>query len=1178
MSESKSSPSSSNPESAGYRRFLEGGLAQVDPAVQAIIDFEVARQREKLILIASESICPRAVREANASEFAHLYAEGYPAERMLRCTEAELLEFGEQLSAYRRDSNRRFYKGCEYADLIESLAIRRAAEIFGTRELPADRIHVNVQPLSGAAANNAVYDAFVKPGETVMGMQLAHGGHLTHGSPVNRSGKYYKIVSYGIRSDTGRIDYDEIRDLARQHRPRMIIGGYSAYPWKVDWRIFRAIADEVGAILMADISHYAGLVVAGLYPSPVGLADVTTLTTHKTLCGPRGAIILTTDPGKAKAIDFSVFPGEQGGPHINNIAARAVSFKIAATPEFRDLQERIVKNCRALAESLERRGLKIAYGGTETHLCLVDLRSVSAGGETPLRGEMASRLLDLCGITCNKNTIAGDKSAFEPSAIRLGTPWITQRGLRETDMDTLAGLIHHVLAQARPYTLSSPKGLQHLAKLPREVFAEVQAGVAALVDAADPGPEHALFEYPHYQPARRRKRRLSPLRAERKSGQPAAEIARQGAALLDLSSMGLFKIQGNRAWAFLQNALTLSLAGIQPGQSASASLLDPDGKVIDRVRIHCMRPEEFLLQTSARYTDEVHQWLALLSDGYVQLDPEDPWRTLDGPVSIEALHSGANDGASGHRWCNLVLLGSAAGDVASRLSPALCELKNDACAELCLQGIPVKAAKTGQTPSGIRIDLFVRLEDAGKLWQAAVAAGATAASANAFVQKLPAAHAEAAPSDSGKPFFIGQRGKDRGMTAKPCFEFQAAESELRHTCLYALHTQLTSANRIIPFGGWAMPVCYGQTSIAEEHQAVRTAAALFDVSHMGILEFSGPGATRFLDLLTTNEVARLPVGRAHYSFLLSPEGLPLDDITLYRLAADRYMMVVNASNAEKVEAWIRGVNERRWAIDLESPGQQVDASATIRNLKSAEAGADQRVDLAFQGPRSQAVLERLMGRPEDVERLRSLRRFAFLTADLRGINAILSATGYTGEPVGYELYVHPDRAADLWRLLLESGADQQVIPAGLGARDSTRIEAGYPLYGHELAGPYAISPSEAGYPSFVRLNKPYFVGRGAALQGWKNRTRTVVRFQIGNPSARAARSEDQLSGPTGQPAGQVTSCTRVGETQIGLAIVSREFRAEGTLLTIAPRPRTKRDEGRQAEPIPARVISRFLEK
>ena len=286
------------------------------------------------------------------------------------------MDFPARLVNFRRYSDKRYYKGVEYADTIEELARRRCAELFANEMVGADDIYVNVQPLSGAPANNAVYHALVEPGATIMGMDLLHGGHLTHGSPVNRSGKFYNAVHYSVDPQTEQINYDEVEELALKHKPRFIIAGYSSYPWAADWARFRKIADEVGAYLFADIAHIAGLVVAGAYPSPVGYADVITFTTHKSLCGPRGACILTFDEKLSRDIDRAVFPGEQGGPHVNSYAGMAVAFKVAKTDQFRQLQHQVVKNCAVFTEQLSQRGFRIAYGGTNTHMMNLACTSV----------------------------------------------------------------------------------------------------------------------------------------------------------------------------------------------------------------------------------------------------------------------------------------------------------------------------------------------------------------------------------------------------------------------------------------------------------------------------------------------------------------------------------------------------------------------------------------------------------------------------------------------------------------------------------------------------------------------------------------------------------------------------------------------------------------------------------
>ena len=389
-----------------------------------------------------------------------------PTPALHGASEEAILDYEVQLAHYRRYADLRYYKGVEYADVLESLARRRAAEAFTANGVPPEEIWANVQPLSGSPANSAIYAALVPPGSTVMGMDLLHGGHLTHGSPANRSGKLYNIVSYGIDLKTERLDYEAIEELARQHKPKMIIAGYTSYPWMPDWARFRQIADAVGAYLLADISHIAGMVAAGVVSSPVGHAHVISFTTHKTLYGPRGAAILTTDKKLARKVDSAVFPGEQGGPHVNAIAGMAVAFGLAQTPEFKQLQQQVVDNAAYLTAELEQHGLRIPYGGTDTHMLLVDCKSVrtdwgmSPDGRkgTPLMGDVAARILDLAGIVLNRNTIPGDRSAGTPSGIRLGTPWITQRGFRQPEVERLADIIARVLQACQPYAFAGRYG------------------------------------------------------------------------------------------------------------------------------------------------------------------------------------------------------------------------------------------------------------------------------------------------------------------------------------------------------------------------------------------------------------------------------------------------------------------------------------------------------------------------------------------------------------------------------------------------------------------------------------------------------------------------------------------------------------------------------------------------
>ncbi|MBI1855756.1 MAG: serine hydroxymethyltransferase, partial [Chloroflexi bacterium] len=375
---------------------VRGKLADLAPDIFELTQLEAERQYRKLILIPSESTAPMAVREALASAFQNIYAEGYPDEESRWMSEEEILDYPARLAHYRRSGDPRYYKGVEYADAVEALARRRAAQTFAANGISADQIYVNVQALSGAPANNAVYQALLNLGDTVMGLNLLHGGHLSHGSSVNRSGKYYKAVHYTI-DENERLDYEAIRKLALENKPKLLIAGYSSYSWIPDWKKFREIADEVGAYFLADISHIGGLVAAGVVPSPIGHAHVVMSTTHKSLDGPRGAVLLTTDAAIAKKIDKAVFPGEQGGPHVNVFAALALTFKLTQTKQFKQLQAQTLKNAKAMADQFEKRGLRVPFGGTDTHLVNVDCTSVVGEDGTKLSGDQASRILDIVG-------------------------------------------------------------------------------------------------------------------------------------------------------------------------------------------------------------------------------------------------------------------------------------------------------------------------------------------------------------------------------------------------------------------------------------------------------------------------------------------------------------------------------------------------------------------------------------------------------------------------------------------------------------------------------------------------------------------------------------------------------------------------------------------------------------
>ena len=377
-------------------------IRKVDSQIAEAIENEVNRQRNKIELIASENFVSNAVIEAMGTPLTNKYAEGYPGKR--------------------------YYGGCEFVDVVESLAIERAKELFGAE-------HANVQPHSGAQANMAVFFSVLSPGDTVLSMSLAHGGHLSHGSPVNISGKYFNIVPYGVREEDSTIDYDEVRKIALECKPKLIVAGASAYPRVIDFKKFSDIAKEVGAYLMVDIAHIAGLVAAGLHPSPVPYADFVTTTTHKTLRGPRGGLILCKAE-HAKIIDKAVFPGIQGGPLMHIIAAKAVCLKEALSDDFKTYQKQIVSNAKALSNALVKNGFDLVSGGTDNHLMLLDLRNM------PITGKEAEHMLDEVGITANKNAIPFDpEKPFVTSGVRIGTPAVTSRGMKEEDMEEIAELI-----------------------------------------------------------------------------------------------------------------------------------------------------------------------------------------------------------------------------------------------------------------------------------------------------------------------------------------------------------------------------------------------------------------------------------------------------------------------------------------------------------------------------------------------------------------------------------------------------------------------------------------------------------------------------------------------------------------------------------------------------------------
>ncbi len=1043
---------------------FRGSLADLDPEVFELTQIEAERQYRKLILIPSESQAPLAVREAMASAFQNIYAEGYPDEDSRQMTEAEILDYPNRLAHFRRYADPRYYKGVEYANVVEALARRRCAEAFAANGVTADQIFVNVQALSGGPANNAVYHALVNPGDTVMGMNLLHGGHLSHGSSVNRSGKYYKIVHYTVDPESERLDYDAVMALAKEHKPKMIICGYSSYSWIPDWKKFRQIADAVDAYLLADISHIGGLVAAGVVPSPVGFAHVITSTTHKTLDGPRGAVILTTDPALSRKLDRAVFPGEQGGPHVHIFAALALTFKLARTRQFEKLQKQTIKNAMAMSERLKERGFRIPFGGTNCHLLNVDCRTVKGPDGTTLSGDQAARILDVAGIVVNRNTIPGDKSALDPSGIRLGTPWITQRGFDEEKSRQLADIIADVLLAAVPHSVQPARGaMTRRAKVDFKILNDARLRVRELATSAGIDFDSTSHGYPHFY------------------------------YLDEKPVTGVYDILGDNARQFLNYTLTSDLSAIKRGESQLTGLHTPGGLVSGTLT--CVDAAHYRLSLPLEQAALAATWLRDLSDGYTSFNldgsPDGTPRRMPGPMVISE-----NVGA---------------------------------------QHAAPKAGK---------------------------------------------------PKGEEKPWFIGVAGQKSGP-ARPDFEWNPPAETLRRTPLYEIHKEMGA--RIIPFAGWEMPVWY--SSVLEEHLATRQAAGLFDVSHMGVYQIEGDEAASFLDSVVANNCGALLPGESLYSQFLDQDANVIDDTLIYRRTADKFLMVVNASNDDKDRLWLEAVRDGKVKIDNARPGARtLGYNAVIRNLRDPKAGADMRVDIALQGPKSQEILLAMGVNAETRRRIVALKRTELCDAKVGGFDLIVSRTGYTGEKMAFELFVHPQKAVDFWHAILKAGAKFGVRPVGLGARDSLRTEAGLPLYGHEMglgsgkAGERDLGVGEAGFGGYVKLSKPWFIGREAYIAREQTRKGVVVRFRFAEKGVRMAHNGDPVLDRRGRVIGWVTSCAAdMDGTLTGQAYLELKYAVEGTPIYIyqsapdkpGPAPAGMKLGDKGLLPTEAVVLSRF---
>ncbi|MCK4315681.1 MAG: glycine cleavage system aminomethyltransferase GcvT, partial [Anaerolineae bacterium] len=588
------------------------------------------------------------------------------------------------------------------------------------------------------------------------------------------------------------------------------------------------------------------------------------------------------------------------------------------------------------------------------------------------------------------------------------------------------------------------------------------------------------------------------------------------------------RVTGWRARQFVQQVVTANVAELAPGEPISTYMLDHHGRLIDQVVVAREDPDKwgrdiYLITPTPQNAARVTSWLRGLADGYVLFDEEDIFRKVEGPVVVEEAEGQGDKETGGH------------GDTETR--------------------------RHGDTGSGTP------------------------------AAELFATHPEW--FDLTKPYFVGQAhlmesapqasrdAPGTGATSKKEeWRWEEPEAPLKRTPLYEVHKRMGA--KIVPFAGWEMPVWY--TSVGEEHRAVREAAGLFDVAHMGAFEIEGPHATAFLDTVCSNYAAWLEDGQSCYGYLLDPDGNIIDDVMIYRRRAGLYLMVVNASNEDKDWDWLNAVNERRVVIDRDRPWVQVEAQATLRNLKDPASGERQKRDIALQGPASLPTLQALTGDPELQAALARVRRTDLIECQLAGIPLIIARTGYCGEEWGYEIMVHPNDAVRLWEAILEAGEPLGVRPVGLAARDSTRTEAGLPLYGHELAGPLGISPIEAGFPGYVKYHKPFFVGRDALLAGEESRTRAVIRFRVHQKGVRRPHTGDPVVNKKGQLIGQVTSCSiDTAGYLLGLAIVEKRYNVPETPIAIFPLGGKSLDEAllrgkRVALPVEATVLTRFMER
>ncbi len=1039
---------------SAIQRIWQSPMTQVDAWMAALLEREEQRQFQQISLGAASSLCPSAIREAQASLFSNVDAEGYPPKRMTQASWDQLLDLDEQVAQYKRYGDSRFNKGTELANVVEVVAHRRAAAVFSTDwadnsdiSVSASDIYVNLQCPTGSLANTAVFEALLKPGDVVLSMNLVDGGHLSHGSPLHRSGKAYKIVHYHVDPSTQRLNYDQIRELIYEHHPKLIVGGASSYPWAIDWKTFRQIAEDVEPrpYILADISHPAGLVAAGLIPNPIGYADAVTFTTYKTFCGPRGATILSTDRAIADSIDRAVFPGLQSSPVFQQIAALAIAFEIAKTQEFKLLQHKIAENARLFHQYLLDLDIPTAFGGTNTHIVIADVGKIPAPSKQRVTGDIVARLLERVGISCNSNLIPGDKYVTLASGIRLGTTWISQLGYGPTEVREIAEIIADVCKGINLYSYYGSRRIIPGGKVSEELLRSANNRVNELLKKG--GTSDTFLEPKHGGSTYEKAQRAKPAEENLNSSEQGDQLK------------GLM-VSGEKATSFLQSVITRDIYKLGKGEAFKALILKADGNKRLEVFVHYVSNEPFpcyLLVYEHEHGMNFCSWLQMLSDGFVEVERDDPRITLDGPVVIQSVE---------YPYINDIL-------------PCLSNSEKD-----------------------------IKQESAELI-------------------------------DSSKPYFIGQamipHATNQNRKWFACDDTPLPTIPSKPSPLYNTHKALGATSTDL--AGYELPLYY--TSNSQEHEQVRKNAGLFDLSYKALLGFQGNEAERFLDLVLTEHISQLGIGESCRTCILSPEGELLSDCTMYRVKSDYFMMELEPVNAQLVENWLRAIADREVTIDTTRPYIEVDSSCRISNLKICSGAL---TILGLQGSNSTHILQRFLNDRKSHTLLRNLKKGQITEILNSEFPGWIARRGYTGESLGYELFVPESNAQCLWNALIDAGHDYDLAPIGLGAAESLRIEAGLPLYGKELGGRYRISPLEAGLGSSINFEKPFFIGRQHILA--YSPSRKMVRLHAELNTATLAKLEPEILNDAGDNIGVTTSAVSVSGQFFGLGLINNEHSIE----------------------------------